>query len=95
MLTKAEFVAAFKDALPEVFETKVSAEKAYDAFCQVLADGIAKNEGVRLPNVGALTVAERAERQGRNPQTGQPMTIPARKVVKFSPAKSLVDGVNR
>lgn len=95
MLTKAEFVTALKDALPEVFETKVNAEKAYDAFCKVLADGVASKAGVRLPSVGAFSVAERSARTGRNPQTGQPITIPARKVIKFSAAKALVDDVNK
>lgn len=52
MLTKAEFVAALKDSLPDVFETKVSAEKAYDTFCKIMADGVANGQGVRLPGVG-------------------------------------------
>lgn len=95
MLTKAEFVSALKEALPEVFETKVSAEKAYDAFCDVLAKGVADEGGVRLPSVGAFSVADRAARTGRNPQTGQPITIAARKVVKFSAAKALTEQVNK
>jgi len=95
MLTKAEFVVALKDTLPEVFETKVSAEKAYDAFCKVLTKGVVSEQGVRLPNVGAFSVYDRPERTGRNPQTGQPMTIPALKVVKFSPAKALMESVNK
>ncbi|MBG3877479.1 MULTISPECIES: HU family DNA-binding protein [Nitratidesulfovibrio] len=95
MLTKAEFVAALKEALPDVFVTKVSAEKAYDAFCRVLADGVANGAGVRLPGVGAFSVTERAARTGRNPQTGQSISIPARKAVKFMAAKTLVDGLNK
>lgn len=94
MLTKAEFVAALKEALPDVFETKVSAEKAFDAFCKVLADGVA-NDGARLPGVGSFSVVARAARQGRNPQTGKTMEIAARKVVKFSAAKPLVDSINK
>lgn len=94
MLTKAEFVAALKESLPDVFETKVSAEKAYDSFCKIMADGVANGQGVRLPGVGALTVTERAARTGRNPQTGQTITIPARKAVKFAAAKALLDGIN-
>lgn len=95
MLTKAEFVTALKDALPETFETKASAEKAYDTFCEVLANGVAANGGVRLPSIGAFSVAERAARTGRNPQTGQPIQIAARNVVKFSAAKALTEKINK
>lgn len=95
MLTKAEFVAALKEALPDVFETKISAEKAYDAFCKIMAEGVSAGQGVRLPGIGALSVSERAARTGRNPQTGQVISIPARKAVKFSAAKTLLEGLNK
>jgi DNA-binding protein HU-beta len=89
MLTKAQFVESLKDSLPDVFTTKASAEKTFDAFCNIMAKGISSGEGVRLPNVGSFTVAERSARTGRNPQTGQSINIPAKKVVKFSAAKTL------
>lgn len=90
-MTKAEFVSAMKDALPEVFASKASAEKAYDAFCEILAGAISKGEGVRLPGIGSFSVVQRAARTGRNPQTGNTITIPARKAVKFTVAKGLSD----
>ena len=94
MFTKAQFVAALKDQLPEVFPTKASADKAFDAFCAILAKGISDNSGVRLPNVGSFTVSKRAARTGRNPQTGAPIKIKAKKVVKFSVAKTLNEDLN-
>lgn len=93
MMTKAEFVSALKDALPEVFASKASAEKAYDEFCSILAKSICKGEGVRLPGIGSFGVVQRAARTGRNPQTGKTITIPARKAVKFSVAKGLSDSL--
>ena len=90
MLTKAQFVGALKDQLPDVFTTKASADKAFDAFCQILADGIA-DSGVRLPNVGSFSLNQRAARTGRNPQTGAAIQIPAKKVVKFSAARTLTE----
>jgi DNA-binding protein HU-beta len=93
MMTKAEFVTALKDALPEVFASKAGAEKAYDAFCAILAKAVSKGEGARLPGVGSFTVVQRAARTGRNPQTGKTINIPARKAVKFSVAKGLSDGL--
>jgi DNA-binding protein HU-beta len=49
---------------------------------------------VSLPGVGQFEVAERAARQGRNPQTGEPIAIPASKAVKFKAGKALKDAVN-
>ena len=93
MMTKAEFVTALKAALPEVFSSKTGAEKAYDSFCAILAKSIKNGKGTRLPGVGSLSVVQRAARTGRNPQTGKPLTIPARKAVKFSVAKALADSL--
>jgi DNA-binding protein HU-beta len=94
MFTKAQFVEELKAALPSVFETKASAEKSFDAFCEILAKGIAEDDSVRLPGVGTLAVKERAGRIGRNPQTGQEIQIPAKRVIKFSTAKSLDEALN-
>ena len=93
MMTKADFVTAMKDAFPDVFSSKAGAEKAYDAFCEILAKAISQGEGARLPGVGSFTVVQRAQRTGRNPQTGATINIPARKAVKFSVAKTLADGL--
>jgi len=93
MLTKAQFVESLKDALPDVFPTKASAEKAFDAFCDILAKSVGSGQGVRLPNVGSFAVSQRAARTGRNPQTGKTITIPAKKVVKFTTAKALKDSL--
>jgi len=94
MFTKTQFVESLRQALPDVFTTKVSAEKAFDAFCETLAKGIKTNEGVRLPNVGTFAVNVRASRSGRNPQTGKEITIPEKRVVKFSTSKVLKESLN-
>ena len=46
-----------------------------------------------LPGLGKLVLVNRKARMGRNPQTGQPIKIPAKRVVKFRLAKSLKDSV--
>lgn len=94
MFTKTQFVESLRQALPDVFTTKVSAEKAFDVFCETLAQGIKSNEGVRLPNVGSFSLSVRASRTGRNPQTGQEITIPEKKVVKFTTSKTLKESLN-
>ena len=58
----------------------------------VLATKEAKNVFV-VPNFGRLVLANRKARMGRNPQTGEPIKIPAKRVVKFRLAKSLKDAV--
>ncbi len=58
----------------------------------VLATKEAKNAFV-LPGFGKLVLANRKARMGRNPQTGEPIKIPAKRVVKFRIAKSLKDAV--
>ena len=92
-MTKAEFIAAFKQSLPEVFSTKASAEKAYLAFCAILAGAVVDEGGVRLPKVGSFAITRRAARTGRNPRTGKPVRIPARNAVKFTPSQTLIDKV--
>ena len=88
-MTKADFILALKDALPELFPTKTSAEKAYTTFCKILADAAVSQDGVRLPRIGTFTITHRAARTGRNPKTGQAIRISARKAVKFTPSQSL------
>lgn len=50
-------------------------------------------KGFTLPGLGKITVASRKRRKGRNPQTGEQIVIPAKKVVKFRIAKQLQDAV--
>ncbi len=94
-MTKAEFIGQLKDVLPEIFETKASAEKVYVTFCDILAKAIASGKSTRLTGVGTFAVTHRAPRTGRNPRTGTAIRIPARKAVKFSPAKSLAEKVRK
>lgn len=94
-MTKSEFIASFKHQLPEVFATKAAAEKAYVTFCGILAKAAATERGTRLSGVGTFAITDRAARTGRNPRTGKAIKIPARKAVKFTPAKSLSEKVRK
>lgn len=47
-----------------------------------------------IPGIGKLKVIDKAERQSRNPRTGESITVPARKVVKFSQSSVLKDALN-
>ena len=88
-MTKQEIIRALKDkaGLP----TNASAEAAFDALFDLMKKELAAGEKVSIPGFGAFSVAQRAERKGRNPQTGETITIPASKAVKFSASKLLKD----
>ena len=73
--------------------TKVDAERAVNAFISVLTDTLKNGEDVTLVGFGTFTIGDRAERQGRNPQTGEAITISAKKIVKFKPGKALKEEV--
>lgn len=72
---------------------KKQAKTALDAFEAVVTDALTKGEDVALVGFGTFSVSERAERQGRNPATGEAITIPATKAPKFKAGKALKDAV--
>lgn len=73
--------------------TKSQAEKAVDGFVAAVSDALSKGEKVTLVGFGTFSVGTRTEREGRNPRTGEKITIPSSKVVKFKPGKSLSEKV--
>lgn len=73
--------------------TKVQSEKALVAFMDTVKEELVKGEKVSLVGFGTFEVTERAERQGRNPSTGESMVIPASKSPKFKAGKVLKDAI--
>ncbi|KKB96218.1 DNA-binding protein HU-beta [Candidatus Arcanobacter lacustris] len=74
--------------------SKTDSRKYLDAFLKIVPEALAKGETIQLVGFASFSVAERAERKGRNPQTGKEITIKASKVVKFSAGKALKEAVN-
>ena len=74
--------------------SKNDSEKALKAFIDVVAEELKKGEKIQLVGFGTFEVAERAAREGRNPLTGEKMTIKASKAPKFKAGKALKDIVN-
>ena len=74
--------------------TKKDSEAALAAFIETVQDTLKKGEKVQLVGFGTFEVSERAERTGRNPQTGKEMTIAASKAPKFKAGKALKDSIN-
>jgi DNA-binding protein HU-beta len=74
--------------------SNASAARALDAALESISAALASGDQVALLGFGTFTVKERAERQGRNPQTGATMTIAASRVPGFKPGKALRDALN-
>ncbi|HHJ39958.1 MAG: DNA-binding protein HU [Methylothermaceae bacteria B42] len=89
-MNKAELIDAIAD---KANLTKADAARALDAFIDSVTEALKKGDNVTLIGFGTFTVKERKERQGRNPRTGEPMTIKAAKIPAFKPGKSLKDAV--
>lgn len=73
--------------------TKAKAALALDAFIDSVTTSLKKGEDVALSGFGTFTVFDRAERTGRNPKTGEAITIAASKQPKFRAGKNLKDAV--
>jgi len=74
--------------------SKGDASKATDAVFDVITETLKSGDEVRLMGFGNFTVAARSAREGKNPRTGEKLTIAATKTPKFSAGKGLKDAVN-
>jgi len=73
--------------------TKKDADIALNAVIEALKDALAAGEKVQLVGFGTFGVKEKAASTGRNPQTGETIEIPARKVPTFAAGKALKDAI--
>lgn len=89
-MNKTELVAAIA---AETGLTKKDAEAAVTAFTSNVIREVAAGHDVQLIGFGTFTTTERAARQGRNPQTGEALSIPAVTAPKFKAGKAFKDAV--
>ncbi len=90
-MNKSELI----DAIAAASElTKSDAGKALDGFLEAVKTALSKGESVALVGFGTFSVKQRAERKGRNPQTGNEIIIKAAKIPSFKAGKTLKDVVN-
>jgi DNA-binding protein HU-beta len=90
-MNKAEIVARMAK---ESGLTKADANRALDAFLDNVTRALKKGEKVTLVGFGTFLVGRRRARTGRNPQTGAPIKIAARRVPRFAAGKELKDTVS-
>lgn len=90
-MNKTELIAAVAE---KAELSKKDAEKAVKAFTDVVSEELVNGGKIQLVGFGTFEVSERAAREGRNPKTGETMTISASKSPKFKAGKALKDLVN-
>ena len=73
---------------------KAAAGRALDATIEAVTEALKKGDQVSLVGFGTFSVKHRAERTGRNPQTGAELTIAASNIPSFKAGKALKDAVN-
>jgi DNA-binding protein HU-beta len=89
-MTKAELIST---VATDAKIKKADAEKAINSLIKAISKTLKGKGRLALAGFGTFAVTARKAREGRNPQTGKPIKIPATKVVKFKPGKSLKESV--
>ena len=87
-MNKADLIEKiFADQGPRV--SKAQAARALDAVITGITTALKRGERVTISGFGTFAASKRRARVGRNPQTGEPISIPARTVARFTPGKEL------
>jgi len=74
--------------------TKKKAKEVFDGIFEEIREVLDKDDKLTVRNFGTFKTSHRSARKGRNPQTGEEIQIPARKVAKFKASNSLKDYLN-
>lgn len=91
-MTKADLVEI---VAKEADMTKKDVEQLVEIIFDSIVSTLNKGEKIELRGFGSFRVRERNARKGRNPKTGEPVQIPAKRVAYFKPGKDLKDIINK
>jgi len=91
-LTKADLVQQVYKTHPSL--TKAQATNSVEAFLAISKDALINGEDLLLSGFGKFNVKDKKARRGRNPQTGDELTLSARRVVTFKPSGILREKIN-
>ena len=89
-MNKADLI----DEVAKVLNSKKEAKEAVECVLSTITSTLKKQEAVTLIGFGTFKVDDRKARTGRNPRTGEPIEIKAKKVPKFAAGKALKDAIN-
>lgn len=90
-MNKGELISALAH---KTEKTQVEAKSFLEAFTETVSENLAKGENLTLIGFGTFSVQDVPARTGRNPRTGEPLQIKAKKKVKFKAGADLTDKVN-
>ncbi|MBI4481855.1 MAG: integration host factor subunit beta [Acidobacteria bacterium] len=91
-MTKAELV---EEVAKSTELTKKDAEVIVQTVLDSIVESLQRGEKIELRGFGSFRIRERASRQGRNPKTGEKVSVPSKKVPYFKPGKELKDLINQ
>jgi len=91
-MTKADIVERVYE---KIGLTKKECQELVDNVFEIMKEALEKGEKVKISSFGTFTVKQKKERKGRNPQTGETITLAPRKVLSFKPSKILRDEINK
>lgn len=91
-MNKAELIEALAE---RAGLQKTKAKKVLEAYIEIVTEKMAQDEEIVLIGFGTLIPRPQNTRLARNPKTGVPVQIPARKTVKFKPGKFLLEAMNK
>ncbi|RMH62083.1 MAG: integration host factor subunit beta [Zetaproteobacteria bacterium] len=92
-MTKSELIEHLAATAPMI--TRRDAEVVVNTVLDAIGDALAAGEHVELRGFGSFSIKERQARVGRNPKTGAPVPVPAKRVPHFKPGKLLRERVDR
>lgn len=92
MVSKAELIEILLDGSPY---TKKEITALLENVIEAISSSLAKGESVSLHQLGKLVVLQARPRSARNPHTGAPMQIPAKKKISFRPSKIIKQRINQ
>lgn len=90
-MTKKEFIEKVAEASQQ---PRTSVMAVTDAVFTVIAEQVCNDDTVNIPGFGIFASKTRPARNGKNPATGEDITIPAKRVAVFKPAKAFKDALN-
>ncbi|WP_077218477.1 HU family DNA-binding protein [Acidithiobacillus albertensis] len=92
LMNNAKIVKTLIEQRPGML--KVEANRLIDDFSSAVLDILVRDGRVVIPGLGSLILQTRKARTGRNPATGEPLSIPEKKVIKFRPGKPVRQKIN-
>ena len=94
-MTKSELYEALKNRMYRLSISKKEMEITVDLIFETMRNALARGERIEIRGFGSFKPIKRKARDGRNPKTGEPVDIPAKKTPFFKVGKDLLERINK